>query len=88
MKYGNISYDTGIGIFFSFAMALGVLFIALKQDYTFDLSGYLFGNILGVTQTDLLFTSSAVLLFIPTVVIINYLMKSWEGAKKEASSRN
>ncbi len=68
VKYGNISYDTGIGIFFSFAMALGVLFIALKQDYTFDLSGYLFGNILGVTQTDLLLTLCAVLLFIPFFV--------------------
>lgn len=69
VKYGNISYDTGIGIFFSFSMALGVLFIALKKAYTFDLSGYLFGNILGVTQTDLFLSLGAVLLFIPFLAI-------------------
>ena len=69
VKYGNISYDTGIGIFFSFAMALGVLFIALKKEYMFDLSGYLFGNILGVTQTDLFLTFGAIFLFIPFLTV-------------------
>ena len=65
VKYGNISYDIGIGILFSFAMALGALFIALKKEYTFDLSGYLFGNILGVTGFDLLLASVTLLLFVP-----------------------
>lgn len=64
VKSGNISYDTGIGIFFSFAMALGALFIAIKKDYSFDLAGYLFGNILGVGQVDLLLVLGTVLIFI------------------------
>ena len=65
VKAGNISYDTGIGIFFSFAMALGAVFIALKKAYTFDLSGYLFGNILGVSRMDLILVLATVLVFIP-----------------------
>lgn len=42
-----------ITIFLSVAMALGIVLIALKKDYTFDLSSYLFGNILLVTKEDL-----------------------------------
>ncbi len=42
-----------ITIFLSVAMALGIILIALKKDYTFDLASYLFGNILLVTRTDL-----------------------------------
>ena len=68
-KSGNITYDTGIGILFSFAMALGALFIAVKKDYTFDLAGYLFGNILGVTDADLLQALVVVLLFVPFLVV-------------------
>jgi ABC-type Mn2+/Zn2+ transport system permease subunit len=42
-----------ITIFLSVAMALGMVLIALKKDYTFDLASYLFGNILLVTRADL-----------------------------------
>jgi ABC-type Mn2+/Zn2+ transport system permease subunit len=65
VKSGNVSYDTGIGIFFSFAMALGAIFIAMRKAYTFDLSGYLFGNILGVTTTDLLLIIGTLTIFLP-----------------------
>ena len=47
VRYGRISYDMGIGIFFSFSMALGAIFLSLKKGYAFDLMSYLFGNILG-----------------------------------------
>jgi zinc transport system permease protein len=62
-KYGKISLNTGVGIFFSFAMALGALFISLKKDYNFDLSGYLFGNILSVTKLDLMLTIGVIFIF-------------------------
>jgi len=61
----NISYDTSIGIFFSFAMALGALLIALRRAYSFDLSGYLFGNILGIARSDLFLVIVTFLLFTP-----------------------
>lgn len=52
-RRGNLSADTAIGIFFSLAMALGVIFIGLSRQYNIDLFGYLFGNILAITRQDL-----------------------------------
>lgn len=72
-QVGYISYDTGIGIFFSFSMALGVFFIAMKKAYAFDLSGYLFGNILGVNRFDQLLVLIVVLVCIP--IMFGYLQK-------------
>jgi ABC-type Mn2+/Zn2+ transport system permease subunit len=52
-KQGKLSTDTAIGIFFSLSMALGVIFIGMSEQYNVDLFGYLFGNILAITRTDL-----------------------------------
>lgn len=52
-RRGKLSTDTAIGIFFSLAMALGVIFIGMSDRYNVDLFGYLFGNILAVSRTDL-----------------------------------
>lgn len=53
-SHGKLSADTAIGIFFSLAMALGVIFIGLSDQYNIDLFGYLFGNILAITRLDLI----------------------------------
>ncbi len=53
-EQGKLSLDTAIGIFFSFSMALGVIFIGLSNQYNTDLFGYLFGNILAITKQDLM----------------------------------
>lgn len=45
--------DTLIGILFSLAMALGIVFVGLSKNYNADLFGYLFGSILSVTRSDL-----------------------------------
>jgi zinc transport system permease protein len=42
-----------ITIFLSVAMALGIILISLKKDYSFDLASYLFGNVLLINRTDL-----------------------------------
>ncbi len=68
-RHGRISYDTGIGIFFSFSMALGAIFLSLKKGYTFDLMSYLFGNILAVTRTDALIARAALAAFAPFIFI-------------------
>ncbi len=52
-RKGRIPEDTAIGIFFASAMALGVLFIGLKEGYNVDLFGYLFGSILAVSVSDI-----------------------------------
>lgn len=46
--------DTLIGGMWSFGMAVGVLFIYLTPGYSADLFSWLFGNILLITQQDLL----------------------------------
>lgn len=52
-RRGKLNLDASIGIVFSAALALAVLFIGLMPGYTADLMGYLFGNLLAVTTTDL-----------------------------------
>jgi zinc transport system permease protein len=68
VRYGRISYDAGIGIFFSLSMALGAIFLALKKGYSFDLMSYLFGNILGVTPRDTLITIATLVIFLPFIL--------------------
>ncbi|MEO0078896.1 MAG: metal ABC transporter permease [candidate division WOR-3 bacterium] len=52
-KRAQIRLDASIGIFFAFTMALGVLFIGLMKRYDARIYGYLFGNVLGITQGNL-----------------------------------
>ncbi len=40
-------------VLLSVSMALGVLILSFKKDYTVDLASYMFGNILLITQQDL-----------------------------------
>lgn len=49
----DLKLDTSIGVLFSLAMALAVLFIGRLRRYTPDIMGYLFGNLLGVSTTEL-----------------------------------
>ncbi len=53
-RKGTVTEDAAIGIFFAAAMALGVMLLALSNRYNIDLFGYLFGNILTITFSDLL----------------------------------
>lgn len=48
----SLAGDTTIGIFFSVSMALGVVFLAMKQGYAADAFTYLFGSILAVSRAD------------------------------------
>ncbi len=62
---GKIRQDSAIGIIWSLGMAIGALFMSLREGYTSgDLSSYLFGSILTVTSSDV------VALAIVTLVII------------------
>ena len=64
VRHKQIAYDSAIGIFFSLSMALGALLISLRKAYTFDLSGYLFGNILGINTADLWIASALMIVFL------------------------
>lgn len=51
---GIIKEDTAIGILFAAALSLGVALISAIRTYAVDLSHILFGNILGVSPSDML----------------------------------
>ncbi len=64
----ELGSDTTIGIFFSVSMALGIIFLFLRKQYSTEAFTYLFGSILSVTIIDILFAASIVLvtfLFLP-----------------------
>ena len=68
-KKTKMSEDTSIGIFWSFGMALGVIFIGFTRGFAPDLFGYLFGSILTVTKTDLLVMAVLDILIIAVVLL-------------------
>ncbi len=53
---GAIQEDTAIGIVFAGAFALGVAMLSTASNYAVDLTHILFGDVLGVSQADLIFT--------------------------------
>ncbi len=44
--------DAVIGVLFAFAFALGVVVVSTRSSYTGDLASFLFGQILGISTTD------------------------------------
>ena len=62
----TLSPDTSIGIFFSLAVALGIVFLSLKENYTVDAFTYLFGSILTVTTEDIIISSVILLISLLT----------------------
>ena len=55
-RSGRVREDTAIGIIFSGALALGIVLISSVRSYQTDLTHILFGNVLGVTDRDLVLT--------------------------------
>jgi len=69
-RFGRISEDTAMGVFWALGMALGILFISLSPGYAPDLFGYLFGNILTVPAEELLVMGALDLLMIGSVALL------------------
>lgn len=67
---GRIREDSAIGIIWSVGMAVGALFMSLRPGYTSgDLSAYLFGSIVTVTDSDV-----ASLAVLTAVIVIGALV--------------
>jgi len=73
----KISVDTSIGILFSVSVALGIIFISMKEGYSVDAFTYLFGSILSVNPSDLWFSSIIALI---TVLTFFKLWHKWAYA--------
>jgi len=70
----KLEIDTSIGIFFALSMALGIVFLSLKKDYTTDVFSYLFGSILMVQMSDIW---AVLVLFVITIALSFRFWKSW-----------
>lgn len=72
-KNKKIKADTLTGILWSFGMALGILFISLTPGYMPDMTSYLFGDILSISKSAILYMSifTAVIFFL-FVMLYNY----------------
>ncbi len=62
----ELASDTVIGVFFAVSMALGIIFLSLKKQYSADAFSYLFGSILAVTSVDLWVTGATVVVALCT----------------------
>lgn len=52
-KRSDMREDSAIAVFWTFGMAIGIIFSFLAPGFTPDLSSYLFGNILTITTSDI-----------------------------------
>lgn len=62
----RLGIDTTIGILFSVSVALGIIFLSLKKNYSSDAFTYLFGSILSVFPLDLYVSAALSLITILT----------------------
>jgi len=67
-KRADLREDSAIAMLWSLGMALGVIFIFLTPGYAPNLMSYLFGNILTVSEGDLIY------LFILAVFVISFFL--------------
>lgn len=65
----DVREDSAIAVFWTFGMAVGIIFSFLSPGYTADLSTYLFGNILTIASADLL-----LLCIVTSVVALSFLL--------------
>ncbi len=74
-KNSKIKADTMTGILWSFGMALGILFISLAPGYMPDMTSYLFGDILSVSTSSLIYMGifTAVIIFV-FAMLYNHLI--------------
>ncbi len=66
---GRVSSDTAIGVLFSGTFAFGILIISRVDEYTTDLFGYLFGDVLSITGSDLWMMASLGLIVLALVAV-------------------
>jgi zinc transport system permease protein len=71
-KRSNISADAVIGIFLTVVFAIGILILSLLPGYRPELTSYLFGSILSITQSDIWIS---LLFTVPVLATIAFLYR-------------
>ena len=86
-KRSELSLDATIGVLFTAAFALGVLLMSRVHTYASDLQDFLFGNILGVDQLDIILVVAltATVLAIVALLYKELLFSSFDPIMAQAS---
>jgi manganese/iron transport system permease protein len=69
-RRGQLRFDTAVGVLFAGTFAFGVLMFSTIKGYAGDLLGYLLGNVLGITATDLVQLAGLGLVVLITVLAL------------------
>ena len=69
----SLASDTLLGILSHSSLALGLLSLSLMDDLRFDLTGYLFGDLLAISQGDLYW------IFGGGILVLGLIMGCWRG---------
>jgi ABC-type Mn2+/Zn2+ transport system permease subunit len=69
-RRGQVKEDTAIGVIFAASLALGVALLSTVQNYSVDLTHILFGDVLGVSTSDLWLTAGLGLVVLLAVVLL------------------
>ncbi len=82
-----LKYDTAIGILFVAAFAAGILIISRRTTYTPDLFSFVFGNVLGVSWSDVWITTitAAVILLLVLLFYKEILFVAYDPSMAAAS---
>jgi manganese/iron transport system permease protein len=67
----RVSEDTAIGVLFAGMFALGIVLISSIRNYTADLASFLFGDVLGVSNADIIASSVIGLLVMAALVFFH-----------------
>ena len=73
VRRSTLGLDTAIGVFYSAAVALGVVLIGLLRGVRVDLFGFLFGDILGVSERDVF---SAAVLTVVVLIVLAFIFRA------------
>lgn len=69
-RRSQVKEDTAIGVIFAASFALGVALLSTVRSYSVDLTHILFGNVLGVSNTDLWLTAALGLVILVAVFLL------------------
>lgn len=68
-EHATLKEDTAIGVIFAGLFALGIALLSLSGNYAVDLAHFLFGNLLGVSVSDLWIIAVLAVLVLSTVYL-------------------
>lgn len=66
----RLKEDTVIGVFFAFAFAVGIVLVSTQSAYTGDLASFLFGQILGISDADVVTIAAAGVMLVAVILVL------------------